>query len=270
MPDFIVGLDLGQSADPTALAVLKRSLALDIGGLPVRNHRDDLVYQFACVHLERFALGTSYPAIVRRVGELLSSPRLQPEPRLAIDATGVGRAVVDLVLNRNITDDAHPITIVAGDTTRRDTWNNSHIVGYWVPRRKLVGSVQAALQSERLKVAPRLVLADTLKQELLNFQIKITPAAHKTFGVWREGAHDDLVLAVAMAIWLGERREIDFLPEQPDWNDRDSAALAAGEQAEAESRKREAEAIQRDEESKFEQLQLEWNRIDAPHWWGDR
>ena len=36
------------------------------------------------------------------------------------------------------------------------------------------------------------------------FQVKITAAANATFGAWREGSHDDLVLAVAMACWYGE------------------------------------------------------------------
>jgi hypothetical protein len=40
----------------------------------------------------------------------------------------------------------------------------------------------------------------------LAFQVKVTASAHETFGSWRENAHDDLVLAVALAAWLGERR----------------------------------------------------------------
>jgi hypothetical protein len=38
-----------------------------------------------------------------------------------------------------------------------------------------------------------------------DFQVKITAAANEVFGVWREGQHDDLVLAVAIAAWLAER-----------------------------------------------------------------
>ena len=44
-----------------------------------------------------------------------------------------------------------------------------------------------------------------LVRELQQFQVKITQAAHETFGVWREGQHDDLVLAVALACWWAER-----------------------------------------------------------------
>jgi hypothetical protein len=48
-------------------------------------------------------------------------------------------------------------------------------------------------------------VAATLVRELQNFQVKITAAANETFGVWRDGQHDDLVLAVALASWWGER-----------------------------------------------------------------
>jgi dipeptidyl aminopeptidase/acylaminoacyl peptidase len=32
------------------------------------------------------------------------------------------------------------------------------------------------------------------------------PAANEVFGAWREGQHDDLILAVANGVWQAERR----------------------------------------------------------------
>ena len=66
--------------------------------------------------------------------------------------------------------------------------------------------MQVMLQARRLKVAPSLPEAATLVRELTTFQVKITPAANEVFGAWREGQHDDLVLAVAIAIWQAERQ----------------------------------------------------------------
>jgi len=70
------------------------------------------------------------------------------------------------------------------------------------------------LQTERLKVAKSLPLADILVKELLNFQVKINVnTAHDSYGAWQEGTHDDLVLACAMACWLGERQPmVDRIP----------------------------------------------------------
>jgi len=53
--------------------------------------------------------------------------------------------------------------------------------------------------------APVLPEAATLVQELLAFQVKLTPQGHDTYGTWREGNHDDLVLAVALTCWYGEQ-----------------------------------------------------------------
>jgi hypothetical protein len=37
------------------------------------------------------------------------------------------------------------------------------------------------------------------------FQVEITAAADDLYGAWREGAHDDLALAVALTCWYGEQ-----------------------------------------------------------------
>ena len=68
------------------------------------------------------------------------------------------------------------------------------------------------LQTGRLKVAAGLKDARTLVHELLRFRVKIDPlTAHDSYGAWREGAHDDLVLAVAIAVWYaGRQRAADY------------------------------------------------------------
>jgi hypothetical protein len=73
-----------------------------------------------------------------------------------------------------------------------------------VPKKDLVGVLQVLLQARRIAVASTLPAAATLVEELLAFQVRVTAAAHETFGAWREGRHDDLVLAVAVAAWAGE------------------------------------------------------------------
>ena len=50
-----------------------------------------------------------------------------------------------------------------------------------------------------------LPVAETLRKELLTFRVKIDPrTAHDSYSHWREGDHDDLVLATAMACWFRE------------------------------------------------------------------
>ena len=37
------------------------------------------------------------------------------------------------------------------------------------------------------------------------FSRKTTVAGHDTYAAWRDGQHDDLVLALALALWGGEQ-----------------------------------------------------------------
>jgi hypothetical protein len=73
-----------------------------------------------------------------------------------------------------------------------------------VPRQELAATLQVLLQSRRVRVAPALAESAMLARELAAFQVKVTEAAVKEMDVWREGAHDDLVLAATVAAWLGE------------------------------------------------------------------
>jgi hypothetical protein len=93
-----------------------------------------------------------------------------------------------------------PVTITSGHAVTQAEDRSWH-----VPKKELVTSLQVLMQSRRLQMARSLPDAAMLVRELQNFQVKITAAANETFGVWRDGQHDDLVLAVALASWWGER-----------------------------------------------------------------
>lgn len=43
-----------------------------------------------------------------------------------------------------------------------------------------------------------------LAREFAAFQVKVSTASPEEMDAWREGKHDDLVFAVAVAAWLGE------------------------------------------------------------------
>jgi hypothetical protein len=75
---------------------------------------------------------------------------------------------------------------------------------YRVPKRDLVSLLQVLLQGERLKVASTLPEAPTLVQELLASRARVAPRASDGDSAWREGPHDDLVLATALACWCAE------------------------------------------------------------------
>lgn len=199
---FLVGLDLGQVNDYSALAVAEQ-----------RRAAPDQKATYHVRHLQRWPLGTPYPQITQAVAALLGQlrPLAPPEvpPLLVVDQTGVGRPIVDLFRAAGLTPLAVTITGgLAAVLTPEGEWH--------VPKRDLVGAVQLLLQTRRLAWARTLPDETILAAELGNFRVTISPSGRDTYGAgpaeqWREGAHDDLVLAVALACWAGEQqRETGF------------------------------------------------------------
>lgn len=191
----IVGLDLGQSQDFTAIAVLahrQHIVDCEMKGRTATRLHD-------VVHLSRFRLGTSYPDIVDAVGRMMKSLPASPlAPVLLTDATGVGRPVIDLLRKSGLKPIAVTITGGSEETSSGD-------FDHRIPKRNIVSTLQVALQSERLKIARGLPDTDNLINELANFKMKVLASGHESFEAWRESIHDDLVLATGLATWFCER-----------------------------------------------------------------
>jgi hypothetical protein len=211
-----IGLDLGQAKDFSALAIIECARIATTTKKPnekpnCTNTKDEIT-QLNCIHLQRWQLRTSYPSIVADVVEMING--LDPErikggkTVLAIDATGVGAPVVDLFKRERINATLAPIQIVAGANVSEENGMTR------VPKRDLVSVIQVGLQNRKLKIASGLNLAEMLSRELQNFTVKITDAANDVYGAWREGTHDDLVLAVALAVWKANQPIFRGLPER--------------------------------------------------------
>jgi len=146
---------------------------------------------FQVGHAERVPLGTSYPDIVAYVGGLLR--KLPGDTELVIDFTGVGRPIFDMFVYSGILPVG--VIITAGHTETRDG------MVFSVPKLTLVSRLQALLHKAQLKILRELDEAETLVRELQDFRVEYTAAGHLTFNA-RAGKHDDLVLALAIAVWL--------------------------------------------------------------------
>jgi hypothetical protein len=170
---------------------------------PARVPSPPAVGHYAVRRITRWPLGTSYTEIAAQVTALVLRPPL-PGCRLVVDATGVGTAVVE-ILRRALAEakasvSLMPVLITAGHGKgglERGTWS--------VPKKELVSVLQSLLQGQRLKFA-RLPERDMLVKELQTFKVKVSAATgHESFEAWRERDHDDMVLALALACWAGER-----------------------------------------------------------------
>lgn len=233
---YLIGLDIGQVSDPSALAITQRRL-VSFGA--------EQRQEYQVRHLERFPLGLAYVGLcehgvlwrqlcaacpggtsiggmVERVrrrllalplphpGRLAAVPVLRddlpeataqvsgPQFHLLIDATGCGRPVADLFGALAV----WPILVTM--THGHQVTEHDRDV-YSVPKPVLVGALQVGLQEQRVKVAAGLPEAATLVREAQNFQYKLTPrTGDDTYGAWRTGTHDDLLFAVALTVWHGE------------------------------------------------------------------
>jgi hypothetical protein len=201
---FHVGLDLGQSADYTALAVVHSVHSRTPDGQAAKG--------LHLRHVERYPLRTPYPEIVEKVAALVRDEKLSPTeydpsreryssrpPSLVVDNTGVGVAVTDLLKGKGLR--FTPVTITGGDRAHKSSGN------WRVPKRDLVAALEVPFHTGELKVAEGLKLWPVLKEELFNFRRKINvKTAHDSYEHWRETDHDDLVLATALACWQATRR----------------------------------------------------------------
>ena len=200
---WVVGVDLGQSTDPTAICVIEHITGVMDScsdyerhtGLPTKQTPAERV---DVRHLQRLPLGLSYPAQVQHVADLLARPPLcgdenQAPAEFIIDETGVGRAVGDIFIDAGLKPKR--VSITAGSEV---SWAGPARVH--VPKTILISTVDAMLIGAVLRFAAALSEAGAMKDELQDFRRKLSDAGRATYAA-RTGAHDDLVLACAIACW---------------------------------------------------------------------
>jgi hypothetical protein len=186
---WLCGLDLGMMHDPTALAIVRKTVEAK-GGKRIN--------RYAVLHLQRW-LGVAYPDIAEELRPMLAA--LTPRPTLVADETGVGVGVLQILRKAKL-----PVAGIKGICITAGHRTTFRPEGGWnVPKGELVAYGQSALQGKRLDICPALRDAKVLRKELATFTVKINVAsATESYEAWRQGDHDDLVLAVCMAVWFGE------------------------------------------------------------------
>lgn len=195
--NYTIGLDLGKARDYSAIIVVER-LERDTG------ERDTvygesvsrLIDEYDVIDIHRFPRGTTYPKIVDVVGRKLDEEPLKGRTMLRLDATGLGAPVVDLFNDAYRNGRCGPywpegITITSGQ--RGDRSN--------VPKVTLISRTQVLLQEGRLHFAATHPLIQTLRQELLDMRVKVSPTSGRdTYEALTESIHDDLVTALCLAV----------------------------------------------------------------------
>jgi hypothetical protein len=159
--DYILGLDLGQARDHSALAVLERVWK------PRPKNAERLVGHYAIRHLRRWPLGASYTTVAADLNCLVRTPPLR-RPVVVVDQTGVGQAVVDFLNKAQLCASLESVVITSGQSVARDTSGAWH-----VPKRTLVLCLRVLLQCRRLQVA-NLPERSLLIQEMQSTTCRLT------------------------------------------------------------------------------------------------
>ena len=71
--------------------------------------------------------------------------------------------------------------------------------------------LQVAFETRQLMLDRSVRELDALVGELMSMRVAVSASGHERFEAWREGAHDDLVLALALAWWQIVRRDKGLL-----------------------------------------------------------
>ena len=119
--------------------------------------------------------------------------------------SGVGRAVSEIFLSAGL--EPIRITITAGAEVTAQGERRWHVA-----KSVLISTVDALLHTGVLRFAAALNEAPAMRDELKDFRRKLSDAGRATYAA-RVGAHDDLVLAVAIACWWIARPQ----PAQAAW-----------------------------------------------------
>jgi hypothetical protein len=202
---FYIGLDLGKRQDPTAIAVVER---IELA----QAWQATAFHSLRVRHLERVPLGTPYPGVVARIREIVQKVQELGPCALAVDGTGVGEPVVDMLRAARIGCDITAVTITGGETQRnlagKGGSGNGGGAAWSVPKRDLLALVQVLLERNELRLAKGLRELGPLLRELTDVRSTRKANGRERLGADGCGEHDDLVIALALACWRARRPKI--------------------------------------------------------------
>jgi hypothetical protein len=73
-----------------------------------------------------------------------------------------------------------------------------------LPKSQMVSVLLSCFDSDRIFISKRSRELEAVKQELQNFEIKISDEGRESFNA-KIGSHDDLLCALGIAAWCGEQ-----------------------------------------------------------------
>lgn len=200
--DKVVGLDIGQRRDFSAIVVLEAREYVDGTRDPVTcDFRRRTVIEMP--HLERVPLGTPFAQVVDRVGQVVSDPRLR-NCTLVADASGLGAPVIESLRAANLPCRLIPAQITGGGG---ESYDGDF---YRVPKSDLVVGLQILFGQSHFEMTDSLPTTKNLLEELRNFKATRSQAGNLKYS----GVRDDLTMSLALAWWWLRKKVKTHKPQQ--------------------------------------------------------
>lgn len=198
MSHFYLGLDLGQRADYSALAILHFNPGRATPRHPV-TFGPTTTPQLRLVALQRLALGSPYTEVASWLRRRLAHPDLLHRATVAVDASGPGLPFLDFLTTSPLPANLLRVCITAAG----DPHCSRGLLH--VSRTHLLTNLALLLRNRSLAISHHLPEAPALLAELAAVR------AH----TFRSSSHDDLVIALALAAFQPARVHRAELLHQP-------------------------------------------------------
>jgi hypothetical protein len=212
--DVLIGLDLGQLRDPTALVVAE-VVARPTGRMTERVLPDGSLWveeegetAYAVRHVERLPLRTPFRQVGRRVADMVETLQVYAEeegrdPRLYVlgDATGLGRPAIEQI--REEVGTRVPVSMVSV-TSGEGLTGSLGSLEVKVSKVYLVTRTAALLQ-RRLVELPDAPEAELLADELRSFTVRATRRGLQAEAERTGEGHGDLAFALMLAVLFDPR-----------------------------------------------------------------
>lgn len=180
---IIIGLDPAQLRDWSALAVVD-----------MQYKRERFEYDLIAMGRKQ---GLPYDQIVDWAAKTYRKSEFNREqpPHFLLDATGVGVAVRDMLVTKGVRLKA--VTITAGEAITRQ----GPIIH--VGKARLIGKFLGAFDAGKVHVNPAMPIWPQVEHEMLSFRAEMSAQGRVKMEA-EPGENDDMLFALAMAVWYGE------------------------------------------------------------------
>lgn len=222
MKDYAVILDPGKRRDPAAIIVGHHYRKI-IDGLPEKGRPDRIVGMCDVVFADQF-IDKPYPELVEYVAKVVGMRDLSNNSDLVVDATGVGEAVVDIMIRAGLAP--IPILVTGGTEVRRVYADAGAVFAQppgstrlaplrvlkeiHVPRDDIIAAGGVMLEQGRIRIARGLKWAAEIKKQLDNLPLNKKPLREEDRGpVEVEEVHDDFAFAFCLLCWWLTRASED-------------------------------------------------------------